>query len=44
MVNILDKIIEEKKNSLNKLKKTTTLESLEKNIKNLNTFLNFKET
>ena len=44
MVNILDKIIEEKKNSLNKFKKTTTLESLEKNIKNLNTFLNFKET
>jgi len=44
MVNILDKIIEEKKNSLNKFKKTTTLDSLEKNIKNLNTFLNFKET
>ena len=44
MVNTLDKIIEEKKNSLNKFKKTTTLDSLEKNIKNLNTFLNFKET
>ena len=44
MVNTLDKIIEEKKNSLNKFKKNTTLDSLEKNIKNLNTFLNFKET
>ena len=33
-----------KKNSLNKFKKNTTLDSLEKNIKNLNTFLNFKET
>ena len=44
MVNTLDKIIEEKKNSLNKFKKTTTLDSLEKNIKNLNTYLNFKET
>jgi len=32
MVNTLDKIIEEKKNSLNKFKKTTTLDSLEKNI------------
>ena len=43
MVNTLDKIIEEK-NSLNKFKKNTTLNTLEKNIKNLNTFLNFKET
>ena len=44
MVNILDKIIEDKKESLKGIKKINSLDSLEKTIKSLNNFLNFKET
>ena len=36
MVNILDKIIEDKKESLKLIKKTNSLDSLEKTIKSLN--------
>ncbi len=43
MTNILEKIIKEKKNSLDLIKKEKSLDILEKNIKNQN-FLNFKET
>ena len=42
MVNILDKIIEDKKESLKLIKKTNSLDSLEKTIKSLNNLLNFK--
>ena len=43
MTNILEKIIEEKKYSLNLIKKEKSLDILEKNIKE-QSFLNFKET
>ena len=43
MTNILEKIIEEKKYSLDLIKKEKSLDILEKNIKEQN-FLNFKET
>ncbi len=43
MTNILNKIINEKKESLKLVKKENSLDFLEKNIKNQN-FLNFKET
>ena len=42
MTNILEKIIEEKKYSLDLIKKEKSLDILEKNIKEQN-FLNFKE-
>ena len=42
MTNILEKIIEEKKYSLNLIKKEKSLDILEKNIKRQN-FINFKE-
>ncbi len=43
MTNILKKIIEEKKHSLDLIKKEKSLDILEKNIKE-QSFLNFKET
>ena len=43
MANILEKIIAEKKNSLDLVKKEKSLNDLEKNIKK-QSFLNFKET
>ena len=43
MTNILEKIIEEKKHSLDLIKKEKSLDILEKNIKEQN-FVNFKET
>jgi len=43
MANVLDKIIEDKKNSLKGIKKTNSLDSIENKIKSLNNFLNFKE-
>ena len=43
MVNVLDKIIEDKKESLKVIKKTNSLDSLENTIKSLNNFLNFKD-
>ena len=43
MANVLEKIIEDKKNSLKIIKKTNSLDSLENTIKSLNNFLNFKE-
>ena len=42
MTNILEKIVKEKKQSLELIKKTKSLDVLEKNIKNQN-FLNFKD-
>ena len=42
MANILDKIIEDKKESLKLVKKENSLDSIETNIKSLNNFLNFK--
>ena len=44
MTNILEKIIQEKKESLKIIKKTNSLDSLENQIKSINTFLNFKDT
>ena len=44
MANILDKIIEDKKETLKGIKKINSLDSLENTIKSLNNFLNFKET
>ena len=44
MTNILEKIIEDKKESLKIIKKNNSLNSLEDRIKNINTFLNFKDT
>ena len=44
MTNILDKIIEDKKESLKIIKKTNSLDSLENTIKSLNNLLNFKDT
>jgi len=43
MANVLEKIIEDKKESLKEIKKTNSLDSLEKTIKSLNNFYNFKE-
>ncbi len=43
MGNILEKIIQDKKETLNLIKKNNSLDSLEKKIKNLNFFRNFKE-
>ena len=42
MTNILDKIIEDKKESLKNIKKNNSLDSLEKKIKDLNLFSDFK--
>ena len=44
MTNILEKIIEDKKESLKIIKKKNSLNSLEDRIKTINTFLNFKDT
>ena len=44
MTNVLDKIIQDKKESLKILKKYNTLDALEAKIKNFNNFLDFKET
>ncbi|MDC0447554.1 indole-3-glycerol phosphate synthase TrpC [Pelagibacteraceae bacterium] len=44
MKNVLDKIIQDKKESLKILKKDNTLDALEAKIKNFNNFLDFKET
>ena len=43
MSNNLYKIIEDKKESLKEIKKTNSLNSIDKTIKSLNNFLNFKE-
>ena len=43
MTNVLNKIIEEKKESLKNIKKINSLVSLENTIKTLNNFLNFKD-
>ncbi len=43
MTNVLNKIIEDKKDSLKSIKKTNSLDSIENTIKSLNSFLNFKE-
>ena len=42
MTNILEKIIQEKKETLTEIKKNNSLESLEDKIKTINTFLDFK--
>ena len=44
MANILDKIIKDKKNSLQMIKKNLSLDSIENTIKSLNFFYNFKKT
>ena len=44
MTNVLDKIIQDKKDYLKILKKDNTLDALEAKIKNFNNFLDFKET
>ena len=44
MTNILEKIIQEKKETLAVIKKNNSLSSLENKIKSINTFLNFKNT
>ena len=44
MTNILEKIIQEKKDTLEIVKKNNSLSSLEAKIKTINTFLNFKDT
>ncbi|MDA7606588.1 indole-3-glycerol phosphate synthase TrpC [Pelagibacteraceae bacterium] len=44
MTNILEKIIEEKKESLKLIKRNNSLNSLEDKIQTINTFLNFKDT
>jgi len=44
MENILEKIIQDKKETLNLIKKNNSLDSLEKKIKSLNFFNNFKKT
>ena len=43
MTNVLNKIIEDKKNSLKSIKKTYSLDSIENTIKSWNNFFNFKE-
>ena len=42
MTNILEKIIQEKRETLVEIKKNNSLSSLENKIKTTNTFLNFK--
>jgi indole-3-glycerol phosphate synthase len=44
MTNILEKIVEDKKETLKIIKKNNSLNSLEDRIKTINTFLNFKDT
>jgi indole-3-glycerol phosphate synthase len=44
MTNILEKIIQEKKDTLKIVKKNNSLDSLENKIKTIDTFLNFKNT
>ena len=44
MTNILEKIILDKKEKLKSFKKNNSLDSLERKIKTINTFLNFKDT
>ncbi len=44
MTNILEKIIQEKKETLIEVKKNNSLSSLEDKIKTTNTFLDFKNT
>ena len=44
MTNILNKIIEDKKDTLSFIKRNNSLSSIEEKIKDLNFFLNFKET
>ena len=44
MTNILEKIIQEKRETLEIVKKDNSLSSLEDKIKTINTFLNFKDT
>ena len=44
MTNILEKIIQEKKQTLEVIKKKNSLSFLEDKIKAINTFLNFKDT
>jgi len=43
MANVLDKIIEDKKESLKEIKKAHSLDSIERKIKSINNFFNFKE-
>ena len=43
MTNILEKIIQDKKETLKIVKKNNSLDSLENKIKTINTFLNFKK-
>ena len=43
MANILEKIVEDKKESLKNIKKNNSLDSLENTIKSLNNYLNFKD-
>ena len=43
MTNILQKIIQDKKETLRLIKKNNSLDSIEKNIKSINTFFNFKD-
>jgi indole-3-glycerol phosphate synthase len=43
MANILDKIIDDKEESLKNIKKKNSLDAIENTIKSLNSFLNFKE-
>ena len=43
MTNILEKIIQEKKDTLEIVKKNNSLNSLENKIKTINTFLNVKD-
>tara|TARA_X000001036_G_C20499865_1_gene733395 strand:- start:59 stop:850 length:792 start_codon:yes stop_codon:yes gene_type:complete len=43
MTNILEKIVKDKKETLNLIKKNNSLDNLEKKIKELNFFYNFKE-
>ena len=42
MVNVLEKIIQDKKENLNQVKKNSSLDSLERKIKDLNFFIDFK--
>jgi len=44
MTNVLEQIIKDKKESLISIKKNNSLDSIEKRIKELNCFLNFKQT
>ena len=44
MTNILKKIIEDKKDTLSLIKRDNSLSSIEEKIKNLNFFLDFKDT